>query len=462
MADLRLIVKVVTEGTNNLRNLGSDLSTTGKNLTIGLTTPLLAAGGAVTALAADAQKSQAKLKSVFESTGASAFTSIDALNQHAEALAKATTFDDDAVADAQARLLTFGNVTGEAFTGATEAAADLAAFFETDMDTAAQTIGRALESPIDGLARLGRQGIIFSDEQKEAIAAMQESGDLAGAQAAVLDVLHEKFGTVAEDLANTDAGAFTQAMNELGEAGEALGVFLLPALRGLADVLKTLAGFFTNMPPQMQGLVVAFAGIVAAVGPVLFIGGKVIGMFQAVGAAFRILSTLLLTNPFVALAAAIIALVALVVLNWDKIVAVFKGALKFIGDVGEKLWTPISEGFGAAIDFIRGIWNAFARWWNSIEVSVPSIDIPFVGKVGGFTIGLPDLPFLAEGGIVNQPTLALIGESGPEAVIPLGRLQSGSNGNVFNFYPATTTFEEEDVVEAVERSQRLTGMLAWD
>lgn len=462
MADLRLIVKVVTEGTNNLRNLGSDLSTTGKNLTVGLTVPLIAAGGAVTALAADAQKSQAKLKSVFDSMGASAFTSIDALNQHAEAVAKATTFDDDAVADAQATLLTFGQVTGDIFTGATDASADLAAFFETDMSTAALTLGKALNDPVAGLQKLGRQGITFSEEQKEAVAALVEGGDTAAAQALILAEVNRQVGGVAESIAQTDAGAFAQSMNELGEAGEALGVFLLPALRGLADVLKTLAGFFTNMPPEMQGLVVAFAGIVAAVGPVLFIGGKVIGMFQAVGAAFRILSTLLLTNPFVALAAAIIALVALVVLNWDKIVAVFKGALKFIGDVGEKLWTPISEGFGAAIDFIRGIWNAFARWWNSIEVSVPSIDIPFVGKVGGFTIGLPDLPFLAEGGIVNQPTLALIGESGPEAVVPLGRLQSGSNGNVFNFYPATTTFEEEDVVEAVERSQRLTGMLAWD
>jgi len=34
---------------------------------------------------------------------------------------------------------------------------------------------------------------------------------------------------------------------------------------------------------------------------------------------------------------------------------------------------------------------------------------------------IPELPTLARGGIVNSPTLAMIGEKGPEAVVPLGR-----------------------------------------
>ena len=40
------------------------------------------------------------------------------------------------------------------------------------------------------------------------------------------------------------------------------------------------------------------------------------------------------------------------------------------------------------------------------------------------SIGMPQIdpiPTLAKGGIVNRPTLAMLGESGPEAVIPLGR-----------------------------------------
>ena len=43
---------------------------------------------------------------------------------------------------------------------------------------------------------------------------------------------------------------------------------------------------------------------------------------------------------------------------------------------------------------------------------------------------LPDIPMLAKGGIVTGPTLALIGEAGPEAVVPLGK--GGGMGNTFN------------------------------
>ena len=42
---------------------------------------------------------------------------------------------------------------------------------------------------------------------------------------------------------------------------------------------------------------------------------------------------------------------------------------------------------------------------------------------------IPDIPYLAAGGIVTQPTLAMVGEAGPEVVIPLSKLNSiGSGG----------------------------------
>jgi hypothetical protein len=37
----------------------------------------------------------------------------------------------------------------------------------------------------------------------------------------------------------------------------------------------------------------------------------------------------------------------------------------------------------------------------------------------------PGIPAMAKGGIVTRPTLALIGEAGPEAVVPLGQYQYG-------------------------------------
>ena len=48
-------------------------------------------------------------------------------------------------------------------------------------------------------------------------------------------------------------------------------------------------------------------------------------------------------------------------------------------------------------------------------------------SVGGF---MPNIPMLAEGGVVTSPTLAMIGEGGQsEAVIPLDRLNEFGGGS---------------------------------
>jgi len=103
------------------------------------------------------------------------------------------------------------------------------------------------------------------------------------------------------------------------------------------------------------------------------------------------------------------------------------------------------------VDFIKGVWNAFVRFWNSIEVSVPSFDIPFVGKVGGFTIGLPDLPMLASGGIVNDPTLAVIGEKGPEAVIPLDQMAGNQTTIEVTVLGDLKAEDEKSLADAIGR-----------
>ena len=86
------------------------------------------------------------------------------------------------------------------------------------------------------------------------------------------------------------------------------------------------------------------------------------------------------------------------------------------------------------------------------------MDIPLVGRVGGFSVGMPnipEIPTLAKGGIVNRPTLAMLGESGPEAVVPLGRGRGAGmtinlviNGDVngFDDFQAKVTAVVRDAV----------------
>jgi phage-related protein len=115
--------------------------------------------------------------------------------------------------------------------------------------------------------------------------------------------------------------------------------------------------------------------------------------------------------------------IGLIVQYREKIVGAIKAMPQMISSAASGMWDGIKNAFKSAINWIIGK-------WNGLQFKLPSVDthIPGVGTVGGFTLGTPDIPRLAKGGIVNRPTLALIGEAGPEAVVPLSRGTGGSRG----------------------------------
>jgi SLT domain-containing protein len=72
---------------------------------------------------------------------------------------------------------------------------------------------------------------------------------------------------------------------------------------------------------------------------------------------------------------------------------------------------------------------------------------------------------LAQGGIVNQATLAVIGESGPEAVIPLDRMSEfGAGGGGINVTVNAGLMSSPDqvgqqIIEAIQKAQRRSGVV---
>ena len=74
-----------------------------------------------------------------------------------------------------------------------------------------------------------------------------------------------------------------------------------------------------------------------------------------------------------------------------------------------------------AINAAKKVFNAVFGVYNKFA-ALMTFDIPsWVPLIGGNTFKLPQVPMMAKGGIVNKPTLAMIGEDGPEAVIPLSQ-----------------------------------------
>jgi hypothetical protein len=91
-----------------------------------------------------------------------------------------------------------------------------------------------------------------------------------------------------------------------------------------------------------------------------------------------------------------------------------------------------------------------------ITERVNKIVTTIAGNVGS-------IPKMAEGGIVNKPTLALIGEAGPEAVVPLSKMNAGGGGDVnINVTGGLATSAEigQSVVNALRAYSRSAGPLA--
>jgi hypothetical protein len=83
----------------------------------------------------------------------------------------------------------------------------------------------------------------------------------------------------------------------------------------------------------------------------------------------------------------------------------------------------IEESMSAAVDQIKRLVDALLGVGN---IKIPQINIP-IGTVGSG--GQPiDIPGFAGGGIVTSPTLGIIGEHGPEVIIPLDQLGAQGGG----------------------------------
>jgi hypothetical protein len=91
-----------------------------------------------------------------------------------------------------------------------------------------------------------------------------------------------------------------------------------------------------------------------------------------------------------------------------------------------------------------------------------TIDVYVNERFNKIATGL-GIPAMAEGGIVNKPTLALIGEAGPEAVVPLSKMNAGGGGDVnINVTGGLSTSAEigQAITNALRAYSRSAGPLA--
>jgi hypothetical protein len=179
---------------------------------------------------------QKQLAATLQTTGGAAGYSAQQLIEYAASLQKTTNFADDATVSAMALLATFDQIRGPAFKDTIKLAQDLATVFGIDLNSAVLRLGAVFTDPEKGLDRLRRAGIVFTAGQIEQVKALQDTGNMLGAQRMAYDLLANKVGGAAEKMADP----FKQLKNAIEDTAEAIGLDMLPALKEVAKSLKEL------------------------------------------------------------------------------------------------------------------------------------------------------------------------------------------------------------------------------
>jgi len=235
----------------------------------------------------------------------------------------------------------------------------------------------------------------------------------------VMSVLGGTFGGAVAANAETAAGKMEILKNSIGETKESIGAALIPVIEAGLPYLQRFADWAQDNPD-------AFVKIAAAIG--------------AVAASIVAVNVAMSLNPFVIAATGIVAMA--VAFNkladaMDKINKIGGLAARFLGG----LVFPI---VGQVANILKGAGNFI----NSDDKPNPSKPIV--------------IPKMATGGIVNSPTLAMIGEAGPEAVIPLSRM--GQMGGGINITVNTGVGDPvaigKGIVDALTAYKSRTGSLA--
>jgi hypothetical protein len=283
--------------------------------------------------------------------------------------------------------------------------------------------------------------------------ASQQAGDYATDLANV-------FGGAAAKSADTLEGRTRRMTIALDNAKENIGFALMPVIEAVIPVLEKMSFWIQDNTK----VAVIIGGVIAGVASAVLVANAAMKVYQAtlviVKVAQAALNFVMAANPIGLVVIAIAALVAALVLAYNKSETFREGV--------HAMFEFVKTAIGASVNLIKGyltfvmnfyktIFNGIAKAWNSTIGKISFKTPDWLPGIGGKSFSIPNIPELAEGGIVNSPTLALIGEAGPEAVVPLSRM--GQMGGItINIHSQVADARLGDViVNALKQYNRRSG-----
>ena len=313
------------------------------------------------------------------------------------------------------------------------------------LDISAGT-GKDLGAVSDALSKAFNGNLGPLKKLDPALASLVENGASADE---VFAALGKTFSGQASTAANTTSGKMKNLGIQMGELKESIGAAVAPLVEKLLPAFLK----FSSWAQENTGLIVTLGIVIGT------LAGAIIGINAALAIynAIQTLTTVLngvLTASFSALwvatgAVVILAIIAALValqakfnifgkaidgikagfMIWWGVVKYVFGAIKSGFEELKDLGKAIFDGIGGAFKgVINAVISAMEKGLNFAIKGLNTI-LDGIDKAAGPWVNfgsIPEvkLPRLAEGGITTGPTIAMIGEKGPEAVIPLDRLGS--------------------------------------
>jgi TP901 family phage tail tape measure protein len=293
------------------------------------------------------------------------------VSQFSAALGKVLPFANQAGAsleDVGGAVALLTRVNGDAAVSVTQVQALLKAFVVPTAEAvkALDSVGLSAEDLRNAISTDGLPAAMEMLDKKlggnrEQLGRLLGSSEAASAAFSILDAdaeaLAGTFGVTA-DAAGMTQGAFDttadtagfkmqKSLNGLKVVAIELGDTLVPFVEKLTVVMEKATAKFQALSPEQKDMIVKIGLIVAAIGPMLIILGSVIGALGNVAKAVKIVGIalqFLTMNPIGAVILGIAALIAIIVIlvkNWDK-----------IKEAASNAWARIKEIVGSAKDFI--------------------------------------------------------------------------------------------------------------
>lgn len=225
---------------------------------------------------------------------------------------------------------------------------------------------------------------------------------------------------------------------------------LIEVIKGVAkNIDGALKGAFKTIQPIIEG----FQDLMGELAPFIE------GVWKVVQGAFEVAVELIL-DVMETLGDTIGGI-------WDGIKKIFEGVIDFVTGVfsgnWEQAWNGVVQIFEGIWEGMKAIFKAPINWiidgLNMFIRGINKIQIPkWVPKVGGKGLNIPEIPKLAKGGIVDRPTIAEIGEAGPEAVTPIPVLQK----YIVEAVSTQTKTQNETLEKILKKLDELGGDVVLD